>query len=71
MMSLLVRFSMTQGDIYSLGEDASATGEQTTFISVLEGRNRKGKKHQESSAAPEGPEALLVRLLSYVRGVVA
>lgn len=41
MMSLLLLFSMTQGDVSSLGEDASATGKQTIFKSVLDGRNRE------------------------------
>lgn len=74
-MSLLLLLSMTQGDVSRLWEDASVTGEQTIFKSVLDvdGTSRTKKKKNPSSAAlrPWGPEALLVRLLSYVRGVVA
>lgn len=62
MKSLLLLFTMTQGDISSLGEEASATGEQTIFKAVME------KKVQQRSALAGG--VLRHCLLSYVRGVV-
>lgn len=75
-MSLLSLLSVTKEGVFSPGDCASMTGVETMFkicadlMDTGAKKQKKKKKQEVEQLRSRGPEALLVWLLSYVRGAV-